>query len=282
MVKLSIVVPVYNEEEAIGKVIEDIKKTMRKARWKHEIIVVDDGSTDKTAKIAKKKNLKLIQHPYNKGYGAAIKTGIRKARGEFVLIIDGDGTYPPQEILKLLKHANKYDMVVGARIGKKVNIPISRRPAKFILANLANYLSGVRIPDLNSGLRIFKKEVALQFFKVLPSKFSFTSTITLSFLSSDYLVKYVPIDYHKRKGKSKIKASNFFDFSLLIIRTIAYFNPLKIFLPACFLLIFLAIFVFFYSFFVFGRVMDITTIVLFLTAIQIGFFGLLADLIRKK
>jgi len=282
MVKLSIVVPVYNEEEAIAKVLEDIRKTMRKTRWKYEITVVDDGSTDKTANIVKKKNVKLLQHPYNKGYGAAIKTGIRNARGEFVLIIDGDGTYPPKEILKLLKHVNKYDMVIGARIGKKVEVPISRRPAKFILANLANYLSGVRIPDLNSGLRIFKKEVALQFFNILPSKFSFTSTITLSFLSSDYLVKYVPIDYHKRKGKSKIRASNFFGFSLLIIRTIAYFNPLKIFLPACFLLIFLALFVFFYSFFVIGRVMDIATIVLFLTAIQIGFFGILADLIRKK
>lgn len=288
MVKLSIVIPAYNEEEGIGNVINDIKKVMKKVKLGYEIIVVDDGSVDKTAEIVKKRQVKLIQHPYNKGYGAAIKTGIRNAAGDLVLITDSDGSYPAEDIPKLLEHSNDYDMVVGARIGKVVNIPLLRRPAKYFLNKLANFLVGVKIPDLNSGLRVFKKAIALKFMNIYPSKFSFTTTITLAFLSSDYTVKYVPISYYKRKGESKMKPWMFSDFLVLIVRIITYFNPLKVFLPISILLFLASASLYTYSALILYGLLGISTeykyiiIVLVLTAIQIGFFGLLADLIRRK
>jgi len=288
MVRLSIVIPAYNEEKAIGNVIDDIKKVMNKTNRNYEIIVVDDGSIDKTTDIVKKKKVKLIQHPYNKGYGAAIKTGIRNADGNLILITDADGSYPAEDIPKLLKHSDKYDMVVGARTGKVVKLPIFRRPAKYFLNKLANFLAGVKIPDLNSGLRVFKKEIALKFMNIYPSKFSFTTTITLAFLGSDYTVKYVPISYYKRKGESKMKPWMFNDFIVLIVRIITYFNPLKIFLPISVLLFLAGASLYTYSTFILNRLLGVSTeykytiIVLILTAIQIGFFGLLADLVSRK
>lgn len=283
-IDVSIVIPVYNEEKAIEKVISDIKEVLKETGWKYEIIVVDDGSTDETPKILKKiQDIKLIVNDENMGYGAALKGGIRKSRASFVVITDADGTYPAKEIPKLLECKDDYDMVVGARIDKKVKIPLSRRPAKFFLSKLANYLAETKIPDLNSGMRIFRKETVEQFLNILPSGFSFTTTITLAYLSNDYLVKYVPIDYHERKGKSKISpVRDALGFTSLIIRTITYFNPLKVFLPVGLALFSAAIIVFAYSTFFLGRFMDVTTIVLVVASIQVCLFGLLADLVVRR
>jgi len=280
---ISIIIPACNEESVIGRVLDEIRRVMDGTKIDYEIIVVDDGSTDKTSCIVKDKKVTLIRHQYNRGYGASLKTGIKSAKGELILITDADGTYPGKDIPKLLKYAEEYDMVVGARIGEDVNISWHRKPGKFILSKLADYLSGVRIPDLNSGFRVFKKNVALEFFHLFPAGFSFTTTITLACLSDDYTVKYVPINYYKREGKSKISPfKDGFDLILLIIRTIVYFNPLKVFIPASILLFLIAVFVAIYSIAIMGKFMDITVLIITMTSIQTAFIGLLADLIIKR
>ncbi len=284
--KVSLVIPAYNEEESIGETLQEIKEVMGKSKHDYELIVVDDGSDDATGKILREvEGIKVITHTTNYGYGASLKDGIRKAHGEWILITDADGTYPPAEIPKLLKFLDSedYEMVVGSRTGKQVHIPLYRKPAKWFLAKLANYLSGSKIPDLNSGLRLFRKETALEFFHLLPSGFSFTTTITLAYLSNDYPVKYLPIDYLQRGGQSKIKPfRDGFNFILLIIRTIMYFNPLKVFIPVSILLFLAAVFIFCYSWLILDRVMDISVILLVVTSIQILILGLIADLIIKR
>ena len=250
----------------------------------YEVIVVDDASTDSTAEIVlARKSVKLVQHPQNMGYGAALKSGIRQARYNLILIIDSDGSYAPQEIPGLLEHAGQYDMVIGARTGDKVNIQLYRRPAKWFLSQLANYLIGIKIPDLNSGMRIFKKDVIEKFFNILPNAFSFTTTSTLAFHANGHSVKYIPINYHQRIGRSKISPlRDGFNFIMLILRTITYFNPLKVFLSIGLVLLLAAIFVALYSLLVIGKFMDVTTILLVITAIQAMFFGLLADLVVRR
>ncbi|GAX60445.1 glycosyltransferases [Candidatus Scalindua japonica] len=230
-VEVSIVIPAYNEEDVIADQIKDVHKVMEQTEWIYEVIVVNDGSTDGTAKQVMEQNAKLCNLPHNLGYGAALKTGIKEARSEYIVIIDADGTYPTTAIPVLLEKAHEYDMVVGARTGKDVNIPFVRKPAKWFLNFLANYLSGKHIPDLNSGLRVFRKSLIENFINILPSGFSFTTTITLAMSCNDYQVYYHSIDYYQRVGKSKIMPIHAYYFLLLIIRTIVYFNPLKVFLP---------------------------------------------------
>jgi glycosyltransferase involved in cell wall biosynthesis len=229
---ISVVVPAYDEESQVAPEIERLRGALEAGGIPHEIILVDDGSSDKTAERAEGAGALVVRHPRNRGYGAALKTGIRRARHDLIVITDADGTYPPESIPALLEHAADYDMVVGARTGEDVHIPLVRRPAKWFLARLASYLAGTRIPDLNSGLRVMKRRVVERFDPILPSGFSFTTTITLAMLCNDYLVQYVPINYKKRVGSSKIRPGHAYDFFLLILRTIVYFNPLKVFLPA--------------------------------------------------
>jgi len=204
---------------------------MESSGFEYEIIVVDDGSQDRTAELARAEGATVLVMPENRGYGASLKTGIGHSRFETIVITDADGTYPAHYIPVLIAQLGQYDMVVGARTGQHVEIPLTRRPAKWLLRVLAGYLAGRHIPDLNSGLRVMKKDLVRRFSHLLPSGFSFTTTITLAALCSSSLVKYSPIDYKARIGKSKIRPVHAFDFALLIIRTIVYFNPLKIFLP---------------------------------------------------
>lgn len=279
---ISIVIPAYNEEGSISQIIEQIDLVMKSRDYVYEVIVVDDGSTDRTAEIAKTKSVSTIQHPYNRGYGASLKTGIRNSRGEIVLMIDADSTYPVEKIPLLLSYMDEYDMVVGARTGQNVQIQLIRRPAKWILSKLANYLSGTRIPDLNSGLRAFKKEVALRFFNILPDQFSFTTTLTLAMTCSGYAIKYEPISYSRRVGKSKISPiRDTFNFVSLIIRTVMYFNPLKIFIPISLLLAGLGMVTLCYDVFAIHNIGD-KTVLLLSMGLLIGAIGLLSDLIVKK
>ncbi len=228
---VSVVMPAYNEAGMVGPQIEKVREVMDRTNCPYELIVVDDGSTDATAEVVRQHDVVLISKRYNRGYGAALKTGIAAARYEWILIIDADGTYPSESIPELLQALPEYDMVVAARTGKCVHIPLIRRPMKWVLGRLANYLAGQTIPDLNSGLRVFRKSLAEHFQHLLPSGFSFTSTITMSMLLNDYRVLYVPIDYHKRVGLSKVRALHVYDFLLVILRTAIYFNPLRFFLP---------------------------------------------------
>jgi len=228
---VSVVVPAYNEEEGVASQIKAIRRVLEIHDITHEILVVDDGSQDATAEQAGQFCDTVIQHPENRGYGAALKTGINAAQYDTIVIIDADGTYPTDAIPEMLTHAQTYDMVVGARIGNNVKIPLTRKPAKWFLGKLASYLAGQAIPDLNSGLRVLKRSTVKKFYHILPSGFSFTTTITLALLCNDYFVHYHPIDYFQRVGKSKIRPSHAYHFGLLILRTIVYFNPLKVFLP---------------------------------------------------
>ena len=281
---LSVVIPAYNEQQSIATVLDKLKATLDDGEQSYEVIVVDDGSTDDTAKIVQQKGVvRLIQHPYNRGYGAALKTGILNASGDTILTIDADGTYQAKDIPKLLQQADGYDMIVGARTGKEVKVPLHRKPAKWFLTKLANYLSGANIPDLNSGMRIFKKVNIEKFLAILPSSFSFTTTLTLAYHCNDLLVKYVPIDYYERAGKSKIRPlRDGLNFILLILRAITYFNPLRVFLPVAFTLVVAAVTVLLCSLLLLDRIMDATVVALFVAAIQIGALGLLADAIAKR
>ena len=280
--RLSIIIPAYNEEAGIGPVIQKLKKTMEKTPHTYEIIVVNDGSGDKTGKIARSNGVKLIEHPRNRGYGASLKTGIKRARHDWILITDADGTYPVEDIPRLLKHTGQYDMVVGARTGRSVHIPLLRRPAKWFLLKLAGYISGTRIPDINSGMRVFKKSIAYRFMGLFPPGFSFTTTITLASLTNDYSVKYVPINYHRRKGKSSINPfKDFIGFFALTLKMSLYFSPMRIFTPASVLLVILGILYGIFQYITTANIAQLP-IILLLAGIQIGAIGLLADLVVKR
>jgi glycosyltransferase involved in cell wall biosynthesis len=228
-IKVSIVIPVYNEENSIIQVLKHLEQIMAQSNIIYELVVVNDGSSDNTKeKLAGVPvKIKLIEHEQNRGYGAALKTGIANSEHELIVITDADETYPHERIPELINNIEHYDMVVGARTGANVNIPTLRKFPKWVLNSLANYLCSEKIPDLNSGLRVIKKSIVNKFIYILPNGFSFTTTITLAMLTNDYRVKYLPIDYYARTGESKIKPfKDTLNFLQLIIRTIMYFNPL--------------------------------------------------------
>lgn len=276
---VSIVIPAFNEEGAIVSGIREIREVMDPSGYEYEIIVVDDGSEDKTAELARAEGVNLIERPENQGYGAALKAGIRRTAHDVIVITDADGTYPAKYIPDLVGQLGMYDMVVGARTGENVAAPLVRKPAKWVLRKLASYLAGRHIPDLNSGLRVMRKSLIARFVHLLPSGFSFTTTITLAALCSGSLVKYIPIDYHARIGKSKIRPTHAFDFTLLIIRTIVYFNPLKVFIPLGALFFLGGMSKFFYDLYI-GNLSE-TAVLGFIGAAILWAVGLLSDQIAK-
>ncbi len=286
--QVSVIVPVYNEKDVILSTVQDLSEKMASSALKYEILIVNDGSTDGTESILKSSsfpNTRIIHHTENCGYGKALKTGINNTRYDCIVITDADGTYPHERIVELVKvfEEGNFDMVVGARVGKNVKIPLIRRPAKWFITKLASYLTGTKIPDLNSGLRVMKKEVVEKYIKILPDGFSFTSTITLAMLTNGYSVKYVPIDYFRREGKSTIKPiQDTLNFIQLIIRTVLYFNPLKIFVPLSLFLVLLAFLVLLGSWVLTGKAMDVTFGVVLMTAVMVMVIGMLADLIDKR
>ncbi len=285
---LSVVIPCFNEGQGISQTITELHTTLAgvKTFSGYEIIVVDDGSTDNTAEVLRGcPAIEILTHDTNSGYGASLKTGISKAQYDTVCIIDADGTYPIKAIPELLNkfYNNNFDMVVGARTGASVAIPSIRKPAKWCLKQLARFITGKDIPDLNSGLRIFKRSVVLKFFPVLPDGFSFTTTITIGMLESKYKVSYVPIDYFRRIGSSKIRPIyDTLNFTMLVLRMALYFAPAKIFLPVSVFFVFLAIAWGVFSFTVLGRFADVSTIVIAMSGIQIGMMGLIAHLINRR
>ena len=228
--KLSLIIPAHNEEGAIKESVLKCLEQLNSLGIVYELIVVNDGSTDRTGEILKTiTGIKVISNPYNLGYGASLKRGIKASAGNWLMIIDADGTYPIAKIGELLSFAGEYDMVVGHRQHQSDHF--GRRPAKWFLKKLASFLAGKTIPDLNSGMRVFRREIALQFFHLFPSGFSFTSTITLACFANEYTVKYVDIPYYKRVGQSGIRPRHFFDFTSLIIRLFIYFRPIKMLSP---------------------------------------------------
>lgn len=229
--KLSVVIPAYKEEGAIAGVLTELQDTLRKADIDAEIVVVDDGSPDRTGYEAHRVGARVLRHRSNRGYGASLKTGIRAATNDIIVITDADGTYPAKHIPELLAALDQADIVVGARTGENVRIPLIRRPPKWILNKLANFVSASRIPDLNSGLRVFRRDVVMQYFSILPDQFSWTTTLTLAMHCDNYAVTYLPIEYRERTGKSKIMPWDAATFTILILRTAMLFRPLRVFLP---------------------------------------------------
>ncbi|MDH5256000.1 MAG: glycosyltransferase family 2 protein [Gammaproteobacteria bacterium] len=228
---VSVVIPAFNEGTHVAQQVRDVDAVMRRSGWPYEVIVVDDGSGDQTAREADATGARVLRRVKNRGYGAALKLGVARAQHGYILITDADGTYPVEAIPVLLEQAERHAMVVGARVGDNVAIPLLRRPAKAFIRALASYLSGEQIPDLNSGLRVMRKDLVQRYVHLLPDGFSFTTTITLASICNGHPVRYVPIDYHARLGESKIRARHAYDFTLLILRVIVFFNPLKVFIP---------------------------------------------------
>ncbi len=228
---VSVVVPAYNEAAHIAAEMRTLAAAMEKTGWDWEIVVVDDGSTDGTAQAAAAAGVRVLRREQNRGYGAALKAGVRAAAHPWILITDADGTYPVEAIPALLAAADTSDMVVGARTGTTVRIPLVRRPAKAFLRWLASYLAGRPLPDINSGMRLMHRALIERYLHLLPDGFSFTTTITLSAACNHHPVTWHPIDYRARLGSSKIRPRHAFDFTLLILRVIVVFNPLRVFLP---------------------------------------------------
>ena len=252
--------------------------------------MVNDGSSDRTADVLARlepafDSLTVLNHRANRGYGAALTTGIRAAAHSIIVITDAAGTYPEDRIVDLLARIDAgAEMAVGARRGEDVHIPLIRRPAKNFLRILASFLAGTRIPDLNSGLRAFRRELVLKYRPILPQGFSFTTTITLASLTNHHRVDYVDINYAHREGSSKIKPiRDTLGFLSLIVRTVLYFNPLKVFYPVA-VAIGLGFFASLYYDLFLAEPRDLgdKTVLLFVAFLQILSVGLLADLIEKK
>lgn len=245
MMPISVIMPAYNESKSIGGVIDSLKDFLAKEKIAGEIIVVDDGSSDETTSVARDRGVTVITHPVNRGYGASITTGLKKASHDLILLMDADGTYPVAEIKKLLPHVDNFDMVVGARQGRHYHGSLMKRFSRAVFKILINYVTGDYVPDANSGLRIFKKSVAMKFEEDFCSGFSFTTTLTLVLLCNRHSIKFVPIDYRPRLGtKSKVRyvrdtARTF----QILLQTVSYYIPLKAFLPFTLISIF-AFFVF--------------------------------------
>lgn len=224
---VSVLIPAYNEGQVIGEVVAGVRSA---ANWR-EVIVIDDGSHDETAERASSAGATVVRHPYNKGNGAAVKTGIRRASGEFILILDADGQHRADDARRVIDRLGEFDLVVAARSGMS-QATLGRRIGNAILNWLAGYLTGRPIPDLTSGFRGARRSCLREFIHLLPNGFSTPTTTTLSFLKAGYSVLFVPIEAEARVGKSKIKlARDGFRFYLILLRIVTLFSPLRIFLP---------------------------------------------------
>lgn len=279
---LTVLVPAYNEARSVPGVVADIQAALRSCAFPWEILLVDDGSSDETWRVATELGVTVVRHDTNLGYGASLKTGIRRARHELIVITDADGTYPASRLLDLVDAMRDVDMAVGARTGERVHIPALRKPMKWILRNLAEFLAGVQIPDLNSGLRCFRKTAVGDYLHLLPNGFSFTTTLTLAYHSDSRLVRYLPVDYEKRIGKSKIRPfRDSYNFLLLILRTIMYFDPMRIFMPPALIALGITVTMLIYEIFWLRNLAEKSVVWLMITILLFG-IALLGDLIAKR
>ena len=223
----SVVIPAFNEGASIATVVRDLTSA---ARWL-EILVVDDGSSDQTGANAAAAGARVIRHPYNKGNGAAVKSGIRQAAGVFILIADADGQHRPADATRLVAQLDTYDLVIGARSGQ-TQASLARRLGNSALNRIASYLTEQPIPDLTSGFRAAKRECLLEFIHLLPNGFSTPTTTTLAFMRAGYSVRFEPVQAAQRQGVSKIRLGpDGVQFFMILLKVVTIFSPLRLFLP---------------------------------------------------
>jgi len=230
---ISVVIPALNEEIAIGATIAGVSEVLTAANLvPFEIVVVDDGSTDQTGKIAEAAGAKVIRHPHNIGYGRSLKNGIAAAQHDMIAICDADGTYPASALPELVRlHRDGFDMAVGQRQGPHYRQSLLKMPMRALLRFLVEWTAGRRIPDINSGLRVFSRAAVMQYFSHLCDTFSFTTSMTLAYMMTGRFVAYTPIDYFERAGRSKVRLFRDAMRTLqYVVEAILYYNPLKIFL----------------------------------------------------
>ena len=288
----TVVIPCYNEKNGIRETVENIYSVFSTNNIDNiEVIIVNDGSRDGTDAILNSladeytgRNFQVLHHKRNQGYGASLKTGIRRSKSEYICITDADGTYPNNRIPELIHTAQSkdLDMLVGARIGEDVNYSKIRSIPKMILVPWVSFLCGSDVPDMNSGLRVFKRRLALDFLNLLPDGFSFTTTITICLFRNKYAVEYIPISYCKRIGKSHIKpVKDTLRFIQLITRTGMYFAPLRLLSP---LIVILSVLFIISGSYDAIRLQDITdkTVILGFASLNILMFALIADMIDKR
>ncbi|NOH02936.1 MAG: glycosyltransferase family 2 protein [Chloroflexi bacterium] len=231
--RISVIIPALNEANGIGGIVSKIREVVHKLDEHHEIIVVDDGSKDETAENARKAGARVIQHPYNIGNGAAVKTGIRHARGAVLVTMDADGQHNPEDIPALVNRIGPFDMVVGSR-NRASDTAAHRDLANLVFNSLATYVSGRKIEDLTSGFRAVKAHIARQFLYLFPNKFSYPSTITLSVVRAGYSLGYESIRFARRNKNSKSKIKPLQDgmrFLMIILKIAVFYAPLKVFAP---------------------------------------------------
>lgn len=243
---LSVVLPTFNEEGCIAELVGSIQEALKRSQLSYEILVIDDGSSDGTASevaaLEKSGTVRLLRHPYNKGNGSAVKTGLRAARGRAIACMDADGQHDPADLLRLYEHTQEYELVVGARTEEYKGHPVRNLGNSFFNA-FAGWLTNFPIKDLTSGFRMFKADAIKNYIDLLPARFSYPTTSTLVFLKAGYNLKYVPIKVHpRRKGNSKIRVvRDGWRFLVIILKIIVLFEPLQIFLPAAALFMLLAL-----------------------------------------
>ncbi len=280
---LSIVLPAFQEEEAIGAVINEIRQAMGDWKGTWEIIVVDDASPDATVERAEAENVQVIRRIQNGGSGAARKTGIRKACGTLVAMLDADGTYAAEDLPRLLEYFPTYDQVNGARNSEQGTYKWLRTPAKWLIRKLAEWISGYQIPDLNTGIKVFKRDLMLRYLWVIPDGFSCVTSMTLAFLCNDHPVRYVDVQYRERVGVSKFHpVRDTFQYVLTIIRIITYFRPLRVFVPSALFVGGLAIVRGTYNVMMSPLGLHDSDIILVMTSIMVLAVGMLAELIVAR
>ncbi|MDZ7734150.1 MAG: glycosyltransferase family 2 protein [Acidimicrobiia bacterium] len=230
---VSVVLPVFNEEGHVSAEIDRIRGALEDSEYSYEIIAIDDGSSDNSAEELRRiPGIRLFEFAQNRGSGSARRVGTRAARGRVVVWTDADMTYPNERIPDLVRDMDGYDQVVGARTSEQGTAKFFRVPAKWFIRKLASYLTSTPIPDLNSGLRVFRREVAVQFLRFLPPGFSCVTTITMTFLANGYSIRYVPIEYADRAGRSKFHWwRDTSRYIMQVVRMILSYNPLRVFLP---------------------------------------------------
>jgi glycosyltransferase involved in cell wall biosynthesis len=282
-VDVTVVLPVYNEAGHLHEELARIRASLGASHLSYELLVVDDGSTDgSTDGLEDGPDLRVIRMPVNRGSGTARKIGTREARGDVVVWTDVDMTYPNDRIPELVKELEGYDQVVGARTSEQGTHKAFRVPAKWFIRRLAAYLANTKIPDLNSGFRAFRRDVALQYLHLLPTGFSCVTTITMSFLANGYAVKYVPIDYAERAGKSKFHwRKDTSRYLVQVVRLILSYNPLRFFGPIGFTLLVLGLGKLAWDIADKGARVPTNTLLIIFAAFQVLVIGLLADLVVR-